>query len=90
MYKGLGKSGGWGRGPAAFGRLLYAISQHEMATATATNASKVVMIKEMMRPSLGRQTLSISSIDGPGIERRMDFSMFYIYSDILLWLGCRF
>lgn len=65
MYSGLGKSGGCGSGPAALGRLLYAISQQEMATATATKASNVVIMSDIMSPSFGRHTLSISSMEGP-------------------------
>lgn len=69
MYSGFGKSGGCGNGPAALGRLLYAISQQEMATATATRASNVVIMSDIMSPSFGRHTLSISSMEGPGKKR---------------------
>lgn len=50
MKSGLGNSGGWGRGPVVLGFLLYAISQHDTATATATRASNAVITNAMMKP----------------------------------------
>lgn len=58
VNNGFGNSGGWGNGPVAFGRRLYAISQQETATATATRANKAVIIKAMINPIMETQMSS--------------------------------
>lgn len=67
-------------------RRRYAMSQQEMATATATSASSVVITREMIRPSLGRQTLSISSISGPASA--VGATWFSFFSKVRMAFDC--
>lgn len=47
---GFGNSGGCGNGPVVFGRRLYAISQQDTATATATSAKSAVITRAIIKP----------------------------------------
>lgn len=74
VNKGLGNSGGWGKGPSTLGLLLYANNQQETATATATRDNRAVIMRERIKPTIDTQTSSDCMIAAvkekrdPGLE----------------------